>query len=155
MGETRAPSDDDPTEARTYVRRHLRLGWWSVLVFLTMGAVLEALHGFKVDWYLNVANETRRLMWTLAHAHGVLIGLLHVGFAASLLALGGRAAGSWCRYASAGLIGATLLLPGGFFLGGLWIYGGDPGRGVLLVPVGALLLFLGVATIAWRVTRAA
>ena len=67
----------DPT--RRYVRRHLRFGWWSVLVFLTLGTALEVMHGFKVDWYLNVANETRRLMWTLAHAHGVLLGLVHRG----------------------------------------------------------------------------
>ena len=140
----------DPT--RRYVRRHLRFGWWSVLVFLTLGTALEVMHGFKVDWYLNVANETRRLMWTLAHAHGVLLGLVHLGFAASLRALEG-VAGGWCRYASAALVGATLFLPGGFLLGGIWIYGGDPGRGVLLVPVGATLLFVGVATIAWRVTR--
>lgn len=151
------PAGDGPAgtdETRVYVRRHLRFGWWSVLVFLTMGAVLEALHGFKVDWYLNVANETRRLMWTLAHAHGVLIGLVHLAFAATLQTLGEAAAGSWRRYASTALVGATLFLPGGFLLGGIWVYGGDPGRGVLLVPVGAALLFAGVATVAWRVTRA-
>src|SRR5690606_12227628 len=35
---------------------------------------------------------------------------------------------------------ASLLLPLGFFLGGLWHYAGDPGLGVLLVPVGGALL---------------
>jgi hypothetical protein len=35
-------------------------------------------------------------------------------------------------------------LPGGFFLGGVSFYSGDPGLGVLLVPVGAVLLLAGV-----------
>jgi hypothetical protein len=36
-------------------------------------------------------------------------------------------------------------MPGGFFLGGLVFYGGDPGLGILLLPVGALLLLLAVS----------
>jgi hypothetical protein len=39
---------------------------------------------------------------------------------------------------------ASLLIPGGFFLGGVVIYAGDPGLGIVLVPVGALLLFTAV-----------
>ncbi len=35
---------DEPT--RAYSRRHLRFGWWSLLVFLTLGIALESLHGF-------------------------------------------------------------------------------------------------------------
>ena len=42
---------------------HLRVGWWSLLVFLTVGIVLETLHGFKVGFYLDVGNDTRRMMW--------------------------------------------------------------------------------------------
>lgn len=34
--------------------------------------------------------------------------------------------------------------PLGFFLGGVFIHGGDPGIGVILVPPGGLLLFLSV-----------
>jgi hypothetical protein len=132
--------------------RHVRLGWLSILVFLSFGAVLEALHGFKVDWYLNVANETRRLMWTLAHAHGVLIGVLHLGFAFTLRALDAPVSG-WPRTASLCLIAATVLLPGGFLLGGAVTYGGDPGRGILLVPVGAALLFASVLLTALRATK--
>ena len=63
------------------VRRHLRFGWWSLATFGLLGLVLETLHGFKVGAYLDVSNETRRLMWTLAHAHGTLLGLVHLGFA--------------------------------------------------------------------------
>ena len=53
--------------------RHLRFGWASLFVFATLGVGLELLHGFKVGLYLDVGNETRRLLWTLAHAHGVLL----------------------------------------------------------------------------------
>lgn len=138
--------------AASLVRRHLRLGWLAILVFLTLGIVLEALHGFKVDWYLNVANETRRLMWTLAHAHGVLIGILHLGFAFTLRELDLEST-PWTRIASPCLTGATVLLPGGFFLGGVMVYDGDPGVGVLLVPVGAILLLVAVALVNLRITK--
>ena len=48
---------------------------------------------------------------------------------------------------------AFLLIPGGFLLGGLATYGGDPGIGILLVPVGALMLLAALAAVAgglWR-----
>ncbi|MDP7573332.1 MAG: hypothetical protein QF391_17145, partial [Myxococcota bacterium] len=73
-------------------------------------------------------------------------------FALSLPHLGARDE-AWRTRASWCLAGATLLLPGGFLLGGVWIYGGDPGRGILLVPVGALMLFAAVGSCAWRATR--
>ena len=123
--------------------RHLRWGWWLLLVFLSLGILLEALHGLKVGWYLDLANGTRRHMFTLAHAHGTLMGLLHIAFAATVrvaphpdVAARGRAARL--------LTAAGLLLPGGFLLGGLFIYAGDPGLGILLVPVGALCLLASV-----------
>ena len=140
---TTRESRDGTMREPPLVRRHLRVGWVAILVFLSLGIALEALHGFKVDAYLNVANETRRLMWTLAHAHGVLIGVLHLGFAFTLRELDAPASG-WPRTASLCLSGATVLLPSGFLLGGAITYGGDPGRGILLVPVGAALLFAAV-----------
>ncbi|MBI4663062.1 MAG: hypothetical protein HY735_30000 [Verrucomicrobia bacterium] len=124
-------------------RRHLRFGWWSLLVFLTLGIVLEGLHGFKSGLYLDVSNSTRRLMWTLAHAHGTLLSLIHIAFGASLQLLPAwepRVRG----IASSCLTSAGLLLPAGFFVGGIYIYGGDPGLGIVLVPLGALLLFVAV-----------
>ncbi len=42
------------------------------------------------------------------------------------------------------MIAALVLVPGGFFLGGLFIHDGDPGLGILLLPPGAALLFAGV-----------
>ena len=131
------------TTPADYARRHLRFGWWSLLVFLTLGLVLETLHGFKVGFYLDVANSTRRLMWTLAHAHGALLGLVHVVFGLSLRVPGERTPARLALLSRA-LVGATVLLPGGFFLGGVTFYSGDPGVGVALVPVGAVLLLLAV-----------
>ena len=119
------------------------MGWWSLLVFLALGLVLEALHGFKVGTYLKLSNETRRLMWTLAHAHGTLLGLVHLGFAFTV-----RSVPDWApntrALASGCLTGAGLLMPAGFFLGGVYIYSGDPGLGILLVPLGGLMLLAGV-----------
>ena len=126
-----------------YTRRHLRFGWGSLLFFLTLGFVLESLHGFKVGMYLDVTNETRRLMWTLAHAHGALLGLVHIIFGLTLRVVpevGSRS----LRSISSSLIGASLLLPGGFFLGGVTFFGGDPGLGIIVVPVGAALLMIAV-----------
>jgi hypothetical protein len=126
---------------RDYARRHLRFGWWSLLLFSMLGLMLELLHGFKVSGYLDVSNETRRLMWTLAHAHGTLLSIVHVMFGLSVrvapeMSARSRPLISWC------LIGASLLLPGGFFLGGAVFYGGDPGVGVLLVPIGAVSMMI-------------
>jgi hypothetical protein len=137
---TTAPAD---APVALLVKRHLRCGWWALLVYLTLGLVLESLHGFKVGAYVKVTNETRRLMWTLAHAHGTLLGLVNLGFAGAL-----RAITPWPenkrRFASLSLFAATMLMPAGFFLGGLFIYGGDPGLGVLLVPIGGAFLFVAV-----------
>jgi hypothetical protein len=133
------------------VRYHLGFGWWGLLVFITLGVVLEALHGFKVGAYLNVSNETRRLMWTLAHAHGTLFCLIQIAYAATLHVLGGSAA--WQGTASRCLVSGTILVPGGFFLGGVYLYDGDPGMGVFLVPIGALALFVGVWFTARGVSR--
>ena len=126
-----------------YTRRHLRFGWWSLLVFAVIGLVLESFHGFKVRAYLDVSNDTRRLMWTLAHAHGALIARVHVLSGLSVrvapeMSARSRPLISWC------LIGASILLPGGFFLGGAVFYGGDPGVGVLLVPIGAVSMMIAV-----------
>lgn len=127
------------------IARHLRFGWWSLALFATLGFVLELLHGFKIGFYLEVANETRRLMWTLAHAHGTLLSVIHLIFALTV-----RTADlprARVGQTSTALMAASVLLPGGFFLGGVQFYAGDPGIGVALVPVGAVLaIYAAVAT---------
>lgn len=132
------------------IGRHLRIGWWSLAAFGLLGLVLETLHGFKVGAYLDASNETRRLMWTLAHAHGTLLGLVHLGFAATIRvsALDTGRLGA----ASTALMGASVLLPGGFFLGGVPFYAGDPGVGIALVPIGAALAIYAAASVARLVT---
>jgi len=128
-------------------RRHLRFGWYALLGFLTLGAFLEGLHGFKAGFYLDVSQETRRLMWRLAHAHGTLLALVNIAFALSLEALTDKHFGR-LRFASACLLVGGLLVPLGFFAGGLFARNGDPELFVMLVPIGALLLFLGVLHVA-------
>ena len=117
----------------------IRFGLWSLVAYLALGLLLEALHGFKVAWYLEF--ETRRLLWTLAHAHGVLVSLLAIGFGFMI-----RRAdpAPWQRGAAALLLAALVLLPGGFLLGGIYVYGGDPGYGVVLSPIGGASLLAGV-----------
>ena len=142
MNRPAAPEPKDDSLALV-VRRHLRVGWLSLLVFLTLGLVLEALHGMKVQFYLNAMNETRRLMWTLAHAHGTLLAIVQLGFAFTA-----QQVPTWPArartIASYSLLATGVLMPGGFFLGGVWVYASDPGLGILLVPVGGVLLFVAV-----------
>ncbi len=130
--------------------RNLRFGWWSLLVFLSLGAILEALHGFKIGWYVDVGNETRRLMFTLAHAHGTLLALVNI-----VAGLTARIVERFTLRSSVSfaLIWAAILLPAGFFLGGIVTYDGDPGLGVWLVPVGAALLFYSIARIALDLSK--
>ena len=105
------------------------------------------IHGFKVRAYLDMSNETRRLMWTLAHAHGTLLAMLNIVFGVCVRVLPDmRAADD--RLTSSCLVGATVLLPAGFFLGGLGVNGGDPGLAVLVLPIGAALLLVAVFSIA-------
>src|SRR5437660_10898077 len=131
------------SEIELLTRRHLVFGWWTILLFLTMCLILEGLHGLKIQGYLGVHAEMRRLMWTLAHAHGTLLGVLNLGFAFMT-----SFATDWSTkprsIASAFLRAATILMPAGFFVGGLFTYSGDPGLGILLVPVAVLLLFASV-----------
>ena len=118
-----------------------KFGLWALLVYLTLGLGLEALHGLKVSWYLEF--DTRRLMWTLAHAHGVLLAVLSIGFG-MMLSVWPEPVAPWRRTASACLMAATALLPAGFLLGGMFVHGGDPGIGVFLTPVGGVLLLAAV-----------
>ena len=143
------PSKQVPSVAQL-AERNLRFGWWSLLVFLSLGAVLETLHGFKIGWYVDVGNETRRLMFTLAHAHGTLLAVVNIA-----AGLSGRIVERFTLRPSVSfsLIWAAILLPAGFFLGGIVIYDGDPGLGVWLVPIGAALMFYSIARIALDLSK--
>ena len=122
-------------DAERAVRRTLSTGWWLLAVSLPLGVTLEALHGFKVEAYL--ASQTRRELWRLAHAHGTLLGILCLVFGALAerhIAPSVRRAAAWQ------LAWGAVLMPLGFFFGGILNSEGDPSVGIVLVPVGAGLL---------------
>jgi hypothetical protein len=133
----------DPLE-----RTHRRFGWTALVGFLLLGIFLEALHGLKAGFYLS--DPLRATLWRLAHAHGTLFALVNLVFPAGarLLPTEGRRA-----LASRSLRTASVLLPVGFFAGGIAHPEGDPSLGIVLVPLGALLAALAVGLVAagtWR-----
>jgi hypothetical protein len=140
--------DSNSARADPLVRAHLRVGWLGLLLFAALGTALETLHAWKSFEYLGVGNETRRLLWTLAHAHGVGLSLVQIGFAATVGLMRELPRGA-VRAASRLLHGAFALMPAGFFLGGVVTYGGDPSLGILLVPLGALLLLTALGCVSW------
>ncbi len=135
-------------ELPAVARRHLRLGWLGLALYVALGILLEALHAFKAPMYLDVGNETRRLMWTLAHAHGTLLSLIQLAVVSSVARLGAEVVS---QGASRALVAGWVLLPVGFFLGGVSTFGGDPGPGVFLAPVGALATLGGLCGVARKV----
>jgi hypothetical protein len=150
MSDEKPPADDGapPDDGlRATANRHFRYGWWGLFLFAALGLVLESLNGMRVGWYLDVSNEARRTMFRLAHAHGTLLSLINVMFALSLQSRFGKELGA-PRVPSACLLAALILLPAGFFTGGLVIYDADPGLGVMLVPVGALLFIVAALLLA-------
>lgn len=142
-------------ERRRWVRLHIANGWLGLFVFTCLGLGLEFLHAWKVDQYLNVEQETRRLLWRLAHAHGTLLSLVQLAFAWTLTQMPEATPVRPIRLASQSLSVAALLLPCGFFLGGLGAQQGDPGPGVVLVPLGALSLLIALGVTAFFLARAA
>jgi len=152
--EPRPPATSARPDAQraAYALTHQRFGWGSLFAFAALGLVLEFLHGFKIQMYLSVSDENRRLMWTLAHAHGVLLAVVNIAFA---LALSGvRLPMRSVPRISTALVLASVLLPGGFFAAGIRFYEGDPGIGIITVPLGAALLLLALFSIARDVGRA-
>ena len=125
------------------VRRHLRFGWTALLAFLALGLVLEGMHGLKVGWYLDLASSTRRLMFTLAHAHGTLLALVNIAYAFTVP----RFPAAATRTASSWLIAGSLLMPIGFLVGGVVTYGGDPNPGIALAAVGGAVLLVAVGAV--------
>jgi hypothetical protein len=138
-------------QADRLMRRHLSAGWWALGCYLLLGVVLEGFHATKAGLYLDVGNETRRLLFRLAHAHGTLLAIVNILYALSIRALPSAAS----PLASGSLLVALLLMPAGFLLGGIWAQGGDPGLGAVLIPAGALALVLGVSVVAIGVRKGA
>lgn len=146
-------TDDVAAPPDRLVDRHLRFGWTLLALAATSGLVLETLIGFRVAWIVDVDTEIRRAMFRLAHAHGALLGLIHVAFALTLGA--GRLAGLGAPgRTSAALLVGGIAIPLGFAGGGVWIHGSDPGLLVLLVPLGAVAWIAALVDVA-RGVRAA
>jgi hypothetical protein len=125
------------------LHKTLRTGWLLLAVSLPFGLTLEAMHAFKSGFYLG--SEMRRELWRLAHAHGTILGIVCLLFAALAkehVAEAGRA--SIARQIRWGAV----LMPLGFFAGGILNSEGDPSLGVLVVPLGALLLIVALARLA-------
>lgn len=141
-------------EVAHLVRHHLLVGWGGLSVFIVLGVVLEGLHAFKTPLFLDADQETRRMLFRLAHAHGTLLSIVHWGAAWTFSWALSRTAFDYVRLASRSLTAALLLLPGGFFLGGLGAMDGDPGVGIVLVPAGALSLLTAVVLTFALVRRA-
>ena len=125
------------------------LGWTLVAFFLTFGLVLESFHLIKLPFYLDI--RLRRELWTLAHAHGTLMGVFSILFGLSVQ-----------RFipfpplrttASRLVMAGSVLVPLGFLGGGIANAEGDPSLAILLVPTGALLAIVGLAMLvrgAWK-----
>ena len=125
------------------IGKTVRVGWLLLAIALPFGVTLEALHGFKVQSYL--ASDMRREMWRLAHAHGTLLGILCL--------VCGAIGEAWIPEAIrpralAMIRWGAVLMPLGFFLGGILNSEGDPSLGILLVPVGALALVVALVRVA-------
>jgi len=127
-------------------QRSQRFGWTSLLLWAGLGLVLESAHGLKLSSYLD--DEMVRLLLRLAHSHGVGLALVVLVYGSSGVPLlasrsdGGRPIGTLLR------LGA-LILPLGFLLSVLGHTDTDPGLGILLSPLGAMLLLAGLGRMAW------
>jgi hypothetical protein len=94
-------------------------------------------------------DSIRREMLRLAHAHGTLLNLVLI-----TATICGRL--GLVRFSGLSVVSlrfAVLLLPTGFLIGGLWHYQDDPGFGIFLVPIGAILLLTGASDLALSVVR--
>ncbi|MDO9451633.1 MAG: hypothetical protein Q7J29_02105 [Stagnimonas sp.] len=131
--------------AEIAAQKSLRYGFTALLLFVAGGLTLEFLHLIKAPWYLE--SHLRRELWVLAHAHGALLALFNLIYAALLPRIVSAAsAGAWLRWGAA-------LVPAGFFLGGIGNSEGDPSLLIALTPIGALAVLIALALCvkaAWR-----
>jgi hypothetical protein len=125
----------------------VRQGWISLAAWIAFGILVEGLIGFRIPALLD--DPIRRDMLRLAHAHGTLLNLALIAAAVcarlELLRLQARTA--------LALRCAVIMLPTGFLLGGVWHFQSDPGLGILLVPVGAVLLLASAVQLAQASAR--
>jgi hypothetical protein len=129
---------------QVFIRRHLKTGWAGLGLFIALGIFLEALHAMKIPGYLSPEYSARRLMWTLAHTHGTLFSLVLIALGLTVEKISNPEKFGQVRIASKLLHIGWVCMPLGFFLGGVQFFGGDPGWGIFMVPIGAVAMLLGV-----------
>jgi hypothetical protein len=105
-----------------------------ICFWISFGLLLDSFMGMKQLFYLS--NPIRREMWRLAHAHGTLLTLVFLTY--------GHFRGFAKKQHENMMFIGMLLMPVGFFLGGIVTTEIDPFVGVFLVPVGGLLFVLGL-----------
>lgn len=120
-------------------------GWSSLLVWATLGFVLEAAHGVKLDAYLG--DELARMLLRLGHAHGVGLSLAVLVYGVSAVPVLALQSGQ-PPLAGKLLRAAAVLMPVGFSLSAFGHPEGDPSVAIFAVPIGALALLAGLALIA-------
>lgn len=141
----------EPSVAPIASLRHLKIGWWMLVTFVSLGMLLEVMHGFKVDLYLSVERSGTRTVWTLAHAVGAILGLVHIAYAASLFMLpDGKASG--VPLTSGCLNCASILLPAALITAGLVPSENTVPLGYLLAVPGLFFLLLSLLMMARRMT---
>ena len=108
--------------------------WIWLWLWLVVGLVLEYLIGTKSSAYL--AEDIRRELWRLAHAHGVLLSAIAL-LCDGLLGWEGKAARPL-------MVFGAIAMPLGFLLGGCWPNSTDPHALVFIAPLGGLAFVTGL-----------
>lgn len=133
---------NDETQHSPLAASIAKQAWYSLAFWMTAGLFLEGLLAFRSPAYLQ--DPMRRELFRLAHAHGTVLNI--VTLVAGL-------------YLSKGLISppsivlwslrlGVIAMPLGFLLGGISHSETDPGIGILLAPVGGLMIIFGIIAIA-------
>lgn len=126
------------------VARCLAVGWTLVTTSLAFGLALESFQLVKLPFYLDV--RLRRELWTLAHAHGTLLGAVAIVAGLTVERLVPEPAN---RTLIARLLTwGAVLVPLGFLGGGVANAEGDPSLAIVLVPMGSLLALGGAGLLA-------
>lgn len=143
---TTALTEADSLQAA--IRTQLIIGWSALALFMIGGLLLEALHLFKSAAYFEVA--IRRELWVLAHAHGAVLAIVNLCAGFTLRSTRSPSFGSFWM-----LRLALVLMPAGFFLGGISPAEADPSLWIVLTPIGAALAIIGSLRLAWALRSAA
>ena len=136
---------NDKSSASHEPGKLLTQGYFSIALFMTLGLALEGMIGLKSPAYLG--DPLRRELFTLAHTHGTLFGLLLV---AAGLTLRARDL-TMPRSALMALRLGALLMPAAFFTAGISHPEGDPGLAIWLAPAGGVMVIYGVIAMAFQV----